>query len=227
MRRFALLCCVAVLALGSMSAAHAVLLDFEGLTYTPVTGGGDIVPVAASVLDDDYMADGVLFGRAGVSTGVAVIRDWTAPSSGLNSVAGLNASGILPGSTAGGAVVGDIYLSFVSPGTYTPSVTDSVQFTIGDGGGDLDSFSITAYDLSDQIVYSNTHFGTSRFAVAIAAPDIHRVTVDFLGDYGYSMDDLQFNTPGPGPEVPEPATLFLMASGLVALVGVRRRAGKR
>ena len=65
-------------------------------------------------------------------------------------------------------------------------------------------------------------------AVSIATAGIHRVTVDFLGDYGYSMDDLQFNQPGPpGPEVPEPATLFLMGSGLVALVGVRRRAAKR
>jgi hypothetical protein len=225
-RRLTLLCCVIVLALGSVSAAHAVLIDFEGLPYTVLIGSGDITPNPSSVLDDDFMSDGVLFGGPGVSTGVAVLQGVAAPSSGVNSVAGLNASGLIPG-TSGGAAVGDIYLSFVSPGTYAPSVTDSVQFTIGDSGGDLDEFVITAYDLADQVVYTGNHSGASRFSVSIATADIHRVRVDFLGDYGYTLDDLQFNTPGPGPEVPEPATLFLMGSGLVALVGVRRRSAKR
>src|SRR2546430_17002049 len=84
------------------SRANAVLIDFESIgVFTPAVGG-DIVPLAGSVVTNNFQPLGVLFGKTGVSTGVAVVRDTLAPSSGLNTVAGLNAAGIIPGGPSGG-----------------------------------------------------------------------------------------------------------------------------
>jgi hypothetical protein len=63
------------------------------------------------------------------------------PSSGVLSIAGLNAEGMIPG-TELGSLVGDIYFSFFAPGTNEIATTDLVEFAIGDVGGDLDIFDI-------------------------------------------------------------------------------------
>lgn len=198
---------------------YATPLDFEGLPYTLIVGGGDIAPNPASILTNDFAPQGVVFGRSGTSAGVAVVRDSLAPSSGLNSVAGLNAAGVIPGTGIGGAVVGDIYFSFVEPGSSTPSTTDWVSFTIGDSGGDLDVFQIRSYDLSNTLINSADVSGVSRFPWALALPGIHRVEVDFTGDFGYSLDDLDF-----GPvAIPAPGAILLGVIGAGLVGSLRRR----
>ena len=196
----------------SRNAASATTLDFEGLPITFISSGGNLTPVPSSVLTANYQSLGVLFGRGGVSAGVAVVRDTLAPSSGLNSVVGLDAGGHIPGIE--GTVAGDIYFSFVLPGSLTPGITDSISFTIGDEGFDLDSFQIRAYNLADALISSQNVSGVSRFPVNISVPGVHRVEVDFLPtDFGYSIDDLQFVTP-----VPEPSTFALFGIGAISLL---------
>ena len=211
---------VAVVLIAWTGSAHAALIDFEGLPFTLITSGGNTAPNPASVLTNDFMNLGILFGRAGLSTGVAVVRDSLAPSSGVNSVGGLDANGVLPGA-GGGALLGDIFFSFVGPGTMTPSTSNSVSFTIGDGGGDNDIFQIRAFNLANMLIDTQNVSGISRFPVSIVAAGIHRVEVDFSGDFGYSLDDLRFDEPPSA--APEPGTMLLIGLGLGTLGYMRRR----
>jgi hypothetical protein len=172
------------------------VLDFEGLPYSTNYWGAPENP--ASVLTDNFASVGVIFGRAGVSAGVAVVNNSSlAPSSGVLTVVGLDADGIMP-RTDQGAHVGDIYFYFVLPGTTSPGVTDAISFTVGDAGGDEDIFQIRSYGLDGTLLDLQNVSGASRFAVSINAPGVHRVEVDFSGDFGYGMDDLSFNEPTGG-----------------------------
>jgi len=196
--------------------AQAVVIDFDSISAYNTVVGGNATPVAGSVITDQFSSDGVIFGRAGVSAGVAVVRGDLAPSSGLNSVAGLNADGQIPGVSPGGAV-GDIYFNFLG-------LTDYVSFTIGDGGGDTDIFDIRAYDAGDNLVY-NTHYeNPSRFLVGFGGFDIARVEVDFTGTFGYSLDDLTFNDVR---QVPEPSSLALLGLGLVGIGFTARKKNRK
>lgn len=196
-------------------AACAGVINFEGLPFT-ATAAGDVTPIAGSVLTSQFASIGVVFGQPGISAGVAVVRDSLAPSSGLNSAGGLDVNGIIPG-TAVGATIGDIYFSFVG-------VTDLVGFTIGDAGGDLDVFQIRSYNTAGGLINLQNVSGNSRFLVTIATPGIHRVEVDFTGNFGYSLDDLQFNAPAGA--VPEPSAFVPMLTVLgLAAVSLRRRSG--
>ena len=197
------------------SMAQAVVINFDSIADYTASSAGNVTPVAGSVITDQFASDGVIFGRAGLSTGVAVVRDTLAPSSGLNSVAGLDAEGIIPG-TSSGADLGDIYFSFLG-------VTDSVSFTVGDAGGDTDIFDIRAYDSSDALVFDNHYENTSRFLVEFGGFDVTRVEVDFTGSFGYSLDDLTFNTVR---QVPEPASLALLGIGLAG-IGIATRKKNR
>ena len=102
-------------------------------------------------------------------------------------------------------------------------MTDSVSFTVGDAGGDTDIFDIRAYDSSDALVFDNHYENTSRFLVEFGGFDVTRVEVDFTGSFGYSLDDLTFNTVR---QVPEPASLALLGIGLAG-IGIATRKKNR
>jgi hypothetical protein len=189
---------LAFLAMLAAPVWGATTVDFEGFPFTPIDSAGDHPPVATSVLTDQLESAGVLFGKAGVSAGVAVARDSFKPSSGLNSVVGLDGAGTIPGSGANGAAIGDVFFSFVIPGTTIPATTDFVSFTIGDAGGDLDVFQIRSYDTLNALIDVQNVSGAARFPVTISVAGIHRVEVDFTGQGGYSLDDLSFDTPAGG-----------------------------
>jgi hypothetical protein len=174
------------------AAVAATTIDFEGLPFSTNLNGAPNNP--ASILTTQFQNLGVHFGKAGVSAGVAVSNETSfAPSSGVLSAMGLDAAGIIP--SGPGDALGDIYFSFVVPGTTTPAQTDVVSFTIGDAGGDVDQFQIRSYDLGGALIDTQDVGNSSRFAVSISVVGIHRVEIDFLGDYGYSIDDLSFNEP--------------------------------
>ncbi|WP_445635642.1 PEP-CTERM sorting domain-containing protein [Nostoc sp. DSM 114161] len=206
--------------LGQINAAQAALLDFEGLPTTTLPTN---TPVPESVLTDDFISDGVLFGKTGVSAGVAVVGPGFGldPSAG-NTVVGLDQFGNIPD-----IVTGDIFFSFVLPNTLQPAQTDFVSFSIGDGGADLDIFEIRAFDINNTLLQTQNFVNESAFPVSFSLPGINRIEVDFTGEFGYSFNNLNFNTPTPVNSVPEPQTIL----GLAAVLGMgslmQRKASKR
>lgn len=209
-----------------IESAKAASFDFEGLpaTFLPAD-----TPTPGSVLTDNFISQGVRFGKAGVSAGVAVVEPGFGLSPGTigNSVVGLDQFGNIPH-----IITGDIFFNFVLPGTTTAAVTDFLSFTLGDGdviGADLDVFDIRLYDLTDNLIDTLNVSGLSRFPVSINSPGIHRVEIDFQGDFGYSMDDLAFNTPTETPResVPEPTSaLGVLALGGLGVVSILKRKQK-
>lgn len=175
-----------------------VTIDFEGL---PASTGNCPSLDPRSVITDNFQPLGVVFGRAGVSAGIAAVQFVSlAPSSGVNTVVGLDAGGLIPG-----VCEGDIFFRFESPGTTTPTAATSFSFTIGDSGGDLDIFQIRSYDQSDRLIDVQNPQGFSRFQFSRSIPTgVHRVEVDWRGTGGgYSLDDLQFELiPQPQPGGP-------------------------
>ncbi|MEL7472899.1 MAG: hypothetical protein AAGK04_06220 [Planctomycetota bacterium] len=198
----------AVAALAGQSLGGA-LLTFEGLPSAGEQVRG--VPPPETVLTDDFQNLGVLFGGP-TTLGVAVVDrvDSFAPSSGVNSVVGLDASGSIPF-----AASGSIEFRFVEPGTATPSIANGVSFTIGDSGNDLDQFVITAFGAGGQILEQIDEAAALRFAVDLSVDNISSVQIAFpFSDTGYSLDDLAFTI------VPAPGTSVVMGLALLAL---RRR----
>lgn len=196
--------------------AHAVLIDFDALPASTNLGGVPDNPL--SVISTGLAAQGVVFGKPGVSAGVAVISIPANAFSSPNAISGLDAAGQLTL-----AVAANVYFSFVLP-DLTPATTDFLTFKVGDGGGDLDSWTITAFDLADVAIDVQNLSGTAHQTYTLAVSGIHRIEiVNTTGtDFGYLVDNLEFNAPG-GAAVPVPASIALLGVGLAGLGAARRR----
>ncbi|MBH8563284.1 PEP-CTERM sorting domain-containing protein [Nostoc sp. CENA67] len=206
--------------LGQINTAQAVLLDFEGLPTTPLPSS---TPVPESVLTDDLISDGVLFGKTGVSAGVAVVENGFGLDPGAgNTVVGLDQFGNIPN-----IVTGDIFFSFVVPNTLQPGQTDFVSFSIGNGGGDVDVFEIRAFDFNNTLLQTQNFAKEAAFPVSFSLPGINRIEVDFTGEFGYALNDLNFNTPTPATSVPEPQAILGLATVLGMGVLMQRKASKK
>ncbi|MFB2891325.1 PEP-CTERM sorting domain-containing protein [Aerosakkonemataceae cyanobacterium BLCC-F50] len=203
--------------------AQAATLDFEGLPSTTLPTN---TPNPASVLTDDFISQGVRFGKPGESAGVAVVKEGfgLGSGSGVNSIVALDKDGKIPP-----IVTGDMFFSFVQPGSLTAAVTDFVSFNIGDTGGDLDNYQIRVYDLADSLINTLNFSNTNRFPVSINLPGIHRLEIDFTGAFGYSLDDLTFNTPtNNNQSVPEPTSVLgLLALGGLGAATLKRKQSKQ
>ena len=195
---------------GFSSASHAVLIDFNAFSGVNI-GNGVLTPL--QIIDDEFSADGIFFGRSGVSAGVGVINN-EGPD-GSQAVSGLDAGGLIS-SVGTGCCTGDIFFNFLG-------VTDFVSFDIGDFGGDTDNFQVRVFSEVDVLLSSLNYSGDS-FAdigtVSIAMAGIHRIEIDFddTNEFGYFLDNVNFN-----PVVPVPAAAWLFGSGLIGLIGVARR----
>jgi hypothetical protein len=214
----------------------AVAINFDDLPAGFCVPNPQCSPVPDSVLTDDLAHLGVIFGRAGESAGVAVIDGRQVnlgPSSFANTVVGLGSGGNIPSN-----FTGSIFFSFFFPGTGVAGVTDFASFTLGDGGGDADSFSIHAFGLDDQLVSSFIRpvdpADVGRFPVEVAAVGIHRLEIQRLvgqgTQFGYSLDDLSFNpvqSAGVPLSLPEPSTWMMLLSGLAGCLALKRQAGRR
>ncbi|WP_210115118.1 hypothetical protein [Roseovarius aestuariivivens] len=210
----------AIALMGAASSASATTVDFDSLTSVS-TGSG--TPAASAVLTDDLANLGVVFGRAGVSAGVAVISFLSEYVSAPNAIAGLEADGSFKTFAAS-----DIYFNFVDPANSSVAgTTSSVAFDLGDTGGDVDNFLISVYDVKDNLLearnVSSSSFSNQVFALA----GMHRFHIDFddLSTAGYFLDNLEFGNVISA--IPVPGALPLMLSGLAGLgfVGRRRRRG--
>jgi hypothetical protein len=204
---------IGLMVVSSAGSARAALIDFEGIPATTATSG---TPPPNTVLTNNFNALGVVFGLSGVSAGAVVSNaSATAPSSGTQTAGGLAANG-----TITPTLDDDLYFSFVLPGTSTPAVTNSISFTIGDSGGDFDTFIIHSFNLANAEINTQNVSGAARFPVTINTPGVNRVRIEFTSDpFGYTMDDLSFTTP-----TPEPASALALC-GVAAAAGAlgRRR----
>lgn len=191
------------------AAGQATLVNFDALPASTLPSGLPNNP--ASVLTTQLADQGVVFGLAGASTGVAVVDVGTLHFSGTNAIVGLDAAGLIPAFASG-----DIHFSFVVPGTLLPGVTNSVSFQVGDTCCDVDSVVIRAFDLAGQLLDEQALDGTSFQAYSLAMPGIHRIEVENTSPHtsGYALDDLLFSAP---TGVPEPASVLLVGAALCAL----------
>jgi hypothetical protein len=201
--------------LATAVSAQATLLDFDALAASTNLGGIPNNP--ASVLSTNLNGDGIVFGRAGVSAGVAVVTYLGEAFSEPNFISGLNNAGSLIGNVAG-----DLYFHFVVPGTLISAATNSLSFVIGDSGGDFDSWTIRAFNLAGVLIDTQMLSGDSYQVYSLNMGGIHRIEIDNTTGTtaGFAVDDLDFDTPAGA--APEPTMLGLLFVGVLALA--RRRA---
>jgi hypothetical protein len=202
---------------GTPTMANAVFIDFDLHAATDLLGG---TPPDSAVVTDDYSSSGIIFGKAGVSGGVAVVDNpntFSLPKG----ACGLDVNGNLMSYCSG-----DIYFNFVDPGDSSkPAVTDAVDFYIGDGGGDVDPWTINVFDIAGGLIASLDVASQFNTNVAFNYAGMHSFAIlDTSGDTaGYFLDSLGFNTPTAATAVSEPATLSLMAIGLAGIGFARRK----
>jgi len=204
-----------------VGTASATLVNFDSHASTILVSSG--TPPASSVVTDDYADLGVVFGRFGLSDGVAVVNN-TNTFSGPNGASGLDASGKFVENS-----IGDIYFNFVdTANSLLMATTDVVSFYLGDGGTDMDMWDIYVYDQSDILLEKRSVASISNFQLSFTYSNIHRFWIDWTAGTttGYLLDDLKFNTPTSSP-VSEPATMFLFGTGLVGLAGISIRRKKK
>ena len=184
-----------------------VMLSFDSLPAA--TDWPNSAPPAESVITDDFASVGIVFGRPGFSAGSLVYSEPFAivptAHSWPNGLVGLDANGAFVDPTA------DQYFSIVDPSSGTPATTSFLHFVIGDGGGDLDSWTIHVYDLWDTELEAREVLSSSHIAQIFRHPSLHRVWIEWTGPSGgYVLDDVLL--------VPEPGTLSLFVTLLGAYV---------
>lgn len=209
---------LALAALGPGSAG-ANLINFDGIATGTNIDGLHLGPA---------FPDGVVITSASGTTQVGSPVDGTDAGVGYRSYAN--------SITNYGAV------NFITPGnpmTITFDVPRGlVAFTGGDRGGDVDQFSVDAFDAGGNLLFTVT---TPVFGGNTSDPEVmvdyYRLTFDntvnFTGyikqivirdaiNNGIGIDDLEYCQPAPAPI---PGTLLLLGSGILGLVGLKLRRG--
>lgn len=199
-----LLAVALVAALGA-GPVRAFLIDFDSLAPDAIIDGLDLggVSVSAAPGSTRVMANGKL--GAG----------WASP---FNTVTTFNQAGFPDFLTT-------------QPLTITFAVPQpSMSVTGGDSGGDFDQFTVTAFDSANNLlgVFVTPVFGgnpvdpqkmVDQYTVNLNFPGIKTVVVSNAINAGIGLDNIQFCV----LPVPLPTTSLLLASGLLGLVGLRRR----
>ncbi len=193
--------------------SNAVLINFDNHIATSQGSG---TPPANTVVTNDYISEGVVFGRTGVSAGVAVVNNPNTYSN-PNGVCGLNAIGDLTSSC-----IGDIYFNFVN--NQSDAVTDFVSFVVGDSGGDLDRWVINVFGIADKLLESRAVSSLSNVTETFSYSGMNRFQILWASSEttGFLFDDLNFSSPTISVVASEPGTIVLLGLGLV-LLGFSRR----
>lgn len=193
---------VAVLAMAA-GPASAYLITFDNLAAGAVIDGVDLGGVT-------------IFSEAGAQTVVV--------ANGQNGVGWRTPVNAITNFGPNGAFLTAYDLTIVFS-----SVQPSISLTGGDMGGDFDQFTVTAFDSNNvQIgqvttpVFGNQpQVGTQMvdfWTVNLNLPGIKSVVVSDAINAGIGIDNVQFCVPAPIP-----ASLLLLGSGLLGLVGLRRK----
>ena len=194
----------------------AIVLAFSmtgmaGATYFAGAPSPSLDPVFGTLVNFDDKATGTeVLWNDYVSVGVASITE----TSGIGHIWRYDGSQSQPnyvGTLADNGWDGTILIEFVG-------FADKVGIGVADGAAGLEY--IYAFDSSMTLLEQYTvPIGSNVYAgIERAAFDIKYFQI--TGDY-FAIDDLQFRT-----SVPEPATMLLLASGLVGLAGLRMKLHK-
>jgi hypothetical protein len=197
-----------LLALGVLAAltagpASAYLINFDNLVPGTVIDG---VNPGGVTISSPAPA------RTIVTTGAGFGVGWTSP---LNAITNLGVNGN--------------FLTFYPLTMTFDAPQSSIAFTGGDVGGDLDQFTVTAYDVNNVVlgVFVTPVFGGTNPSQNFMA-DQFTVQLNFLGGMktvvvsnaipaGIGIDNVQFC------ETPLPQSVLLLGSGLFGLIGLGRR----
>lgn len=212
-----------ILAIGlAAGTADAALIDFDS---HPAMNWHEGPADPDTIISDHFSSDGIIFGRAGVSVGVAAYSFGSVPSNASstpNGACGLDAAGIIPD-----VCTGDIHFRFVSlTDPLSAATTDTLSFMIGDSGGDLDDWIIHLFDMDDNELLSETVAGIGHNFLSYSLANIHRVHIEWGGGpYGYVIDDIGFEISSGPADVAEPAALSLVLAGgmLIGCAAARNR----
>ncbi len=118
-----------------------------------------------------------------------------------------------------------IFINFVDPSNgVTPAVVNgTITAMWGDGGGDMDAVDMRGYDLSNNLVASQTFTGSTFTQIQITGVGIHRVEFWANTNVGSPTSDTGFDWISyETPTVPTPGVIATLALGMV-VVGRRRR----
>ena len=203
---------VGALAVGAATPSHAVLIDFDTHSATGSVSGA---APAGAIVTNDYASQGIVFGKAGVSAGSAVVNNpntFSLP----NGACGLDlAANIVNNCT------GDQYFHFVlaSDGV-TAAVTNSLSFVVGDSGGDLDGWILHVFDMAGVELEARPVQSISNTLQSFSHAGMHSVWIEWtnITPAGYLLDNISFDE----TTVPAPGSLALLLAGL-GLIGFSRR----
>ncbi|HIE49815.1 MAG TPA: PEP-CTERM sorting domain-containing protein [Gammaproteobacteria bacterium] len=201
---------------GTMGTVQAGFINFDSHTATTALSG---VAPANTIVTDDFLSQGVLFGLLGTSAGSVVVNNSNTFSL-PNGACGLDAAGKIAVNC-----IGDQYFNFVVPGMASmDAVTDSLSFVVGDGGGDTDSWILHIFDIDGLELEARAVTSVANTLQTFGFSGMHRVHIEWTGPSGgYLLDNITFNEPTKAAEAPEPATLAIFGLGLVGLGLMRRR----
>lgn len=202
---FKILFAVGLIAALGVGSAQAYIINFDNLLPNAIIDGLDLGGVIIN------SAPGFTQVKANGAAGAG----WSSP---FNAITNYNQFGALDGMTT-------------QPLTITFAVPQpSISLTGGDCGGDLDQFTVTAFDSANNVlgVFITPVFGgnpihpqimVDQFTVNLNWPGIKTVVVSNAINAGIGLDNIQFCV----RPVPLPAASLLLASGLLGLLGLRRR----
>lgn len=175
----------------------------------------------AATIDFDSFADaqnihGLDLGGVTVTNSSGVVEIYANGRFGVSNSSPNNAIGSFDGAAAS---INPMVFTFSAP-------TSFVRLFAGDEGGDIDSWTLTAFDAVTGgnvlgTVASGDFLGSPYLGLTIFAGSILRAEANWTGTFGVGFDDLSFDVGV--TQVPLPAPLALLGAGLVGLLGVARR----